>query len=444
MTKNCVVVGGGISGLVSAFELAKQGYKVTILEKENRIGGRLYPFVKDEFSTDAGAQFIMEGNFYAFKLINELGLTKNLSELKEPSAILYSEGAFFPLLSLNRHPKLNFREYLKLIKLIAKLHKIGKQEDLNFINLERESHFDSMSIAEWTVENFSETVLEYFVQPSITALALTEPEKLSAFYGLSLLCSDLKKAFILKNGLSSIVSVLSQQLLDYGVDIKINCQAKEIIMEDNEVCGVEYEQKNKTNSIETSNVICSTPAPIIPKLLPALPTETESALSKVEYSSGLQILFALRERIWDKTWSILIPRNEMKDIAVICESTLKCSSFAPEGKGLIELYLYGVTMDKLSRLDKEEAMDLLLDILENIFPGISEKVIWCEVLRWDYAIPVHFPGFSKLRKDFQTSIKGLALAGDYLYLPSIESAIYSGIKATKQIIDDEKNIDSFH
>lgn len=438
MTKNCAVIGGGISGLVSSFELAKHGYKVTILEKENRLGGRLYPFVKDEFSTDAGAQFIMEDNFFAFKLIDELGLTNTLSEIKEPSTILYSKGAFFPLQSLNRHPKLNFREYLKLIKLIRKLRKIGKRENLNFINLEKESHLDSMSITEWTIENFSETLLEYFVQPSLTALTLSEPEKLSAFYGISLLYSDLKKAFVLTGGLSTIVSVLSHQLLDYGVDIKINCQANEITTADNKVCGVEYEQKNKTSSIETSNVICSTPVPIIPKLLPSLHTRTKSAMSKVEYSSGLQVLFALSERIWDKTWSIIVPRNEMKDIAVICESTLKCSSFAPEGKGLMELYLYGGTMEKLSQLNKEEAVYLLLDILETIFPKIGEKVIWCEILRWDYVIPVHFPGFSKLREDFRISRKGLVLAGDYLYLPSVESAIYSGIKASKQIIEGEK------
>src|SRR5580658_7126892 len=36
------VLGGGIAGLVSAFELSKAGYTVTVLEARNRPGGRVF------------------------------------------------------------------------------------------------------------------------------------------------------------------------------------------------------------------------------------------------------------------------------------------------------------------------------------------------------------------------------------------------------------------
>ena len=38
--KSVVVLGGGIAGLVSAYELQRAGYKVTLLEARDRIGGR--------------------------------------------------------------------------------------------------------------------------------------------------------------------------------------------------------------------------------------------------------------------------------------------------------------------------------------------------------------------------------------------------------------------
>src|SRR5919197_5465529 len=40
--KNVIVIGVGMAGLVSAFELARQGHEPLVLEAQNRVGGRVY------------------------------------------------------------------------------------------------------------------------------------------------------------------------------------------------------------------------------------------------------------------------------------------------------------------------------------------------------------------------------------------------------------------
>lgn len=40
--RSVVILGGGIAGLVSAYELQRAGYRVTVLEARNRIGGRVW------------------------------------------------------------------------------------------------------------------------------------------------------------------------------------------------------------------------------------------------------------------------------------------------------------------------------------------------------------------------------------------------------------------
>ena len=40
--KRVIVIGGGIAGLVAAFELARAGHDPLILEAQNRVGGRVY------------------------------------------------------------------------------------------------------------------------------------------------------------------------------------------------------------------------------------------------------------------------------------------------------------------------------------------------------------------------------------------------------------------
>ena len=52
--KTCVIIGGGIGGLVSGALLAKEGYKVTVLEKNAIIGGGLQTFKRHGVSFPTG------------------------------------------------------------------------------------------------------------------------------------------------------------------------------------------------------------------------------------------------------------------------------------------------------------------------------------------------------------------------------------------------------
>jgi phytoene desaturase len=57
MSKSVLIVGAGIGGLATALRLAKKGYKVEIIEKNNHAGGRLNQLKKDGFTFDVGPSF---------------------------------------------------------------------------------------------------------------------------------------------------------------------------------------------------------------------------------------------------------------------------------------------------------------------------------------------------------------------------------------------------
>ncbi len=54
MSKSVLIAGAGLAGLATALRLAKKGYKVEIVEKNNKAGGRQNQLKKDGYTFDTG------------------------------------------------------------------------------------------------------------------------------------------------------------------------------------------------------------------------------------------------------------------------------------------------------------------------------------------------------------------------------------------------------
>src|SRR5581483_2478161 len=60
--KHILVIGGGIAGLAAAVELARSGKRVTLLEANRRLGGRIFTLRRGRTPIELGAEFIHGGN----------------------------------------------------------------------------------------------------------------------------------------------------------------------------------------------------------------------------------------------------------------------------------------------------------------------------------------------------------------------------------------------
>ncbi|MCK9279792.1 MAG: phytoene desaturase family protein [Melioribacteraceae bacterium] len=92
MKKSAIVIGSGLGGLSTALRLSAKGYKVTILEKYTKAGGRLNTIEMDGFRFDMGPSF-MSMTYELDELFKSTGI-KNPIQLEEldPLYQVYFEG----------------------------------------------------------------------------------------------------------------------------------------------------------------------------------------------------------------------------------------------------------------------------------------------------------------------------------------------------------------
>lgn len=91
------VVGGGISGLAAAWELARTGAEVTVLEGSGEVGGKLRLDRVGGALIDVGAESVLARRPEAVGLIEELGLADRLTHPAAVSASIVSDGRRWPM-----------------------------------------------------------------------------------------------------------------------------------------------------------------------------------------------------------------------------------------------------------------------------------------------------------------------------------------------------------
>ena len=119
--KKVIVIGAGIGGLCVAIRLLNKGYNVTILEKEDTIGGKVNIKTKEGARFDLTASVLMTPESY-INIFSEVG--KNYKDYFEMIKI-------DPIYKVNHYDKKSYKFYSELGKMVDELEKI--EENFFFV-----------------------------------------------------------------------------------------------------------------------------------------------------------------------------------------------------------------------------------------------------------------------------------------------------------------------
>ena len=124
--KQVIILGGGIAGLYAALKCSQLGFKVTLVEKRERLGGNIHTVKKDNYNLDTGAGRFNSDHKLLINLLKMYGLTiKELSDKKD----------FRPVLCSRLIPRFDYHDWIK--KIIEKSKDISNEllQSITFIQL---------------------------------------------------------------------------------------------------------------------------------------------------------------------------------------------------------------------------------------------------------------------------------------------------------------------
>ncbi|PCJ16352.1 MAG: hypothetical protein COB02_16450 [Candidatus Cloacimonadota bacterium] len=307
MKFDCIIIGSGLGGLISAALLSKSGIKVALFEKHYVLGGYASNFKRKGFCFEVGLHAIdgFDSRDLKTKVFEFLEIYKKISwvSLKELYCLKQGEQEF--ILPLGKENALNYlsekfpedadklKEFFKLLTTFYELTRFdGKYAEKSSYSLELQKYMTSTcgSVVESFFKNEKLRQLlfghAYFYHDN--------PYELSFFYfGCGLANYVFGGAKIPKKGSLEIVNALANCIKENGSQIFLQSEVEEILIDGRKVCGVSV--KHKSKSIEnyfSEIIIANAPMPhVYKKLLKNKFQHPSCKLDKFSISTSLSCLY---------------------------------------------------------------------------------------------------------------------------------------------------------
>ncbi len=258
--KTAIVIGAGIGGLTAAARLSKDGYAVTVVEKEAIVGGRAHLIKQDGYTFDTGPTILMMTDVlydvfrYCGKNFDDY---VSLSQLEPNYQVRWADGSGVEVSSnLPRFadslakidPKAP-EQFYAFFSEMAKMYRIGRSKfiDKNFDKL---SDFIDVAAGfelakSGGLKKLYSYVSKYFDDPrlrmlfSFQAMYLgVSPYEAPAVYGMVSYMETGLGIWYPQGGMHKLPEAIAQLVRDMGGTIRVNTAVKQITIEGKTATGV--------------------------------------------------------------------------------------------------------------------------------------------------------------------------------------------------------------
>lgn len=456
--KTIAIIGGGITGLVSAYHLQKKlnqeglSHKVLLIEADPRLGGKINTIIRDGFIIERGPDSFPAQNSSVVRLAREVGMEEQLVSVKDGNLSVLVRDTLYPLPkgSLIGIP-MQMAPFLKTqsVSLFGKLRAVADLVLPRSKGMKDQSFgaFIRRRLGDEVFENLTEPVLSNTYAGDLDGLSLmsTFPEFYETEQKHRSLILGLRKNSVSKQG----VSISDRQTFKGGMQSFTD--AIEAKMDPSTILtGVRVQEIDKVNdgyvihlnnnsTVEATSIIVAAPHQASYNMFSNYPffkiLKEMSAISVATVSLAFDAA-AFNNELGGT--GFVVSRNSDYTVTSCSYTHKKWPHMAPAGKVLIRCYIGRSGDETVVDLSDEEIKKIVLEDLNKTM-SITKEPDFSLVSRWKKTMPQYTVGhkqkLDQLKSIIGTKLPGVFLAGSSYDGFSLPDCIDQADKVVKEVIE---------
>lgn len=464
-----VIIGGGISGLATAYFIRQTTRErgipaeIVLFEAAERPGGTIRSLESDGFVLECGPNGFLDNKPETLALATDaLGLSEEIILGREKSrqrfiftrgrlvAVPEKPGAFF------RSPLLSVRGRLRILGECFVPPVLGDGD---------------LSVTEFGRRRLGAEFAERILDPMVSGIYAGDPGRMSLAssfpriaelerdYGgllraMMKLEKEKKKAAgekpaagpsgpggvinSFRRGLEEIIRAAAESLGPQTV--RTGQRVAEMGMAEDGRIVLDIESDGSRDRVEADAVVMAVPAYEAARIVAGLDASMASVIGEIPYAGVAVVGLGYQKSDVGHDlngYGFLIPHvEESFQLGTLWESSI-FESRAPEGAVLLRSMVGGARRPERLALDDEELIRQLRAALEPLL-GIRAEPVFTSVIRWAHAIPQYTVGHSGRLEEIETrrrSFPGLFITGNAYSGIGVNDCVKSATETAKEVVD---------
>jgi oxygen-dependent protoporphyrinogen oxidase len=447
------IIGGGISGLSTAYYLSKAGVTCTLIEARPQLGGVIQTEHMQNCVVEAGPDSFLAAKPQATDLIRELGMESEVigSNDHQRKTFIRRHGRMVELpdgVQMLVPTKMLPMAMSPLVSWPTKL-RMG----LEWFRRPRGTPERDRSVAEFVAEHYGQEAVDYLAEPLLAGIYGGDPAQLSItsvlgrFVELERKYGSLTRGVLaerprvtgppvplfrtLRGGLGTLVEAVTNTLAN-------RARFLHRPVETLERTSAGFRLRVAGHWLDADHVVLACEAHQASRLTTAVDARLSELFGSVPYSSSMTVALGFqREAVRNQMlgFGFLVPKRERKKLLACTWVGNKFSGRVPESLALLRCFLGGVGGESVLAESDDAIIAAVREELAEIV-AVTAEPVFSKVFRWPRSMAQYTVGHGERLQELEArleSIPGLLVAGNAYHGIGVPDCIRMGKQAATKI-----------